>query len=145
MGKVVEGFFWGLGFAVSSLCVLLIYTFTVHSEVEISHQKALQDTLYYELSSFVEAMDIEILEIKLVEEQIVVASKMKNLGETPLNLGYAIRYSLFDYTNEFIGNCEGDFPRVNADEEFLYLTTLCDTKFYSTTEIANATISVVRG
>jgi len=144
MSKILEGFFWGVGFAVSSLCIVLIYTFTIYDDIETAHRKSLQDTLYYELSSFVELMDVQILEIKLVDEQILIASKMKNLGQTPLDLGYAIRYSLFDADEEFVGNCEGGFPRVNSDEDFLYLTTVCDTKFYSTTQIDRATIGVTR-
>ncbi|MGQ8366684.1 hypothetical protein [Glaciecola sp. 1036] len=144
MSKLLEGLFWGVGFAIGTLSIVIIYTFTIHTELENSLQKSLQDTLYYELSTFIETMDIQVLEIKLVDESLIISSKMKNLGDTPPNSGFSLRYSLFDSNNEFIGNCEGDFPKVHSSEDFLYLTTICDTKYLSTLEVNKATISVLR-
>ncbi|WP_445427520.1 hypothetical protein [Alishewanella sp. HL-SH05] len=144
MRRILDGLLWGLGFSFAVVFVLVTYNYTLHEKLEDKHQKQLNEYLYFETDSFIEALGIEVIETSLINDEVVVYSKAKNFNETTLNMGLSLRFSLFDSNGQFVGNCDESFPRINSENEHVYLSTSCANSHLLSKNVGKVEVSVLR-
>ncbi|KIO37169.1 hypothetical protein [Shewanella sp. cp20] len=144
MRKFLDGFYWGLGFAVAVLSVFVTYVVVGHGEVERSYQESMDKWRSENIRSFVDVLELELIEAKRVGNEILITTKMNNLGFTANSLGLSLRFSLYTTSGAFMGQCTDAIPGVDSKEEKIDMLSVCTTKFYPAEDFEKATLAVVR-
>ncbi|MDT0595758.1 hypothetical protein [Glaciecola petra] len=123
--KFINGLLVGAGFSVSFLLFMLVWTFTAQPRIDRifneTYNKVRSD---YEVS-FINELEIEVLNYKLHDESFVINYRMKNLGASSFAHFYSVRFSVISETDEFIGNCDHEIPETYTDEEYVFLSKKC--------------------
>jgi hypothetical protein len=95
------------------------------------------------LHSFMDGLQLELVDSKVVDEEILLTTKMDNLGITPNSLGLKLRFSLYTESGEFMGQCEDQIPSIDSEEEKVHPLTACKSKLYPINEFHKATVAVL--
>ena len=142
MRKFLDGFYWGLGFSIALVFVFAIYTIVGHTSIERSYQRSMDELVAVEIDSFVDILQLEILDTSVIDNEILITTEMVNLGLTPNSLGLKLRFSLYNQSGEFMGQCIDQIPSIDSNEEKVHLLTTCKSKIYPVIEFHKATVAV---
>lgn len=141
---MLEGFFWGFGFSIALVSVLVFYAIFGHVAIENSYQRSMKQLQSETMQSFVDAMKLKLVDSKVVDQEILLTTKMLNLGLTPSSLGLSLRFSLYTKSGEFMGQCIDRIPSIDSKEETINILSECKSKLFSINEFHNATVAVVK-
>jgi hypothetical protein len=144
MRKFLDGFYWGLGFSIALVGVFAAYATVGHIQVERSYQESMDQLQVENMDSFVDALELELTETKAVDNEILLTTRMSNLGLTPNSFGLAIRFSLYTSSGEFMGQCTETIPAIDSKEEKIDMLSICKTKLYPVSDFGKATVAVVK-
>ena len=143
MRKFLDGFYWGLGFAIALVSVFATYAVVGHIAIERNYQKSMDELLSEKLHSFVDALQLELVDSKVVDNEVLITTQIDNLGITPNSLGLKLRFSLYTESGNFMGQCEDQIPSVDSKEETIHIVTICKSKLYPVNEFYKATVAVL--
>ena len=144
MRKILDGFFWGIGFAVAVVLVLATYFIVGHIKIEQTYKYSMRELVKEDMDTFVDSLSLELVNSQVVDNEILLTTKMINLGLTPNAFGLSLRFSLFNTDGEFMGQCEAKIPFVSSEEESIHMLTSCKTKLYPADTFHKATVDVLR-
>lgn len=101
-------------------------------------------TIVENTHSFADTLELEITGSKVVENEILITSRMSNLGLTPNSFGLSVRFSLYTNSGEFMGQCVEAIPAIDSIEDKVDMLSVCKTKLYPASNFGRATVAVVR-
>jgi hypothetical protein len=141
--KFLDGFYWGLGFSIALVSVFASYTVVGHIAIERNYQKSMDQLLSENLYSFVDALQLKLVDSKVVDNEVLVTTQIDNLGITPNSLGLTLRFSLYTESGKFMGQCEDEIPSTDSKEDKIHIVTACKSKLYPVNEFYKATVAVL--
>jgi len=130
----LKGFFWGLGFAVSSALVYIAFIMYAHAGIIYKNQKIIEDLYQEDFANYSEILQPEVINFKAHNNGIVINSKAKETGSRSILKDKArLRFTLFgnDSSNsnpDFIGICNQSLATEHSDDEWSYYQTDCEMK-----------------
>jgi len=143
MKRLLDGFLWGFGFSFAVLLTFVTYTILGHAKVEQSYQKSLEKIGLESAISYKEALDVRLMKTDVVNNEVLLFTRMKNTGSSASNFGWSLRFNLYNLEGELIGYCNEDIPNLHSDESFINIRSTCTTEPYPIDSFHKATVAVL--
>ena len=110
-----EGFFWGLGFSISTLIVVSIYMLTTSMHLEKATKELYRDSVTAEISDLHSKFEAGVIELFPDERVLRVTAFVKNNTEKEM-YSKNILIHIFDENNVFISECRKESREIFIEQ-----------------------------
>lgn len=140
LAETGRGFFWTLGASIVFFVMFGLYSLYVQAKLEAFYRENIRQIYDEKINSKLEVLAPEVIGFKVVDGNVVIASKAKSVSINPIKA--YLRFSLISDSDDgkYVSICNQPLVLEANNTGYVFYQTVCRSIYYPAKQINKVTV-----